>query len=156
MILHLHLSRALSKVGWAPGTTNYCKIYPINIWQNSTIATGVLNHIICQKPPPCLQSNNAHFTCHHLKMVSGCVQFSTAIVITAKGFLSTLLRFCSHSCSMSLQDNLKIKKPQHYQKIPHNGSEKSHTLFCYQARVDSDTFLLSLCSPIYFLVSRNN
>lgn len=110
MILHLHLSRALTKVSWAPGTTNSCK----NIWQNSTIATGILvisvtfNHITCQR------KKNHAWKCQHsfyLKMVSCCVQFSTAIVITAKGFLSTLLRFCSHSCPMSLQDNLKIKNP---------------------------------------------
>lgn len=56
---HLHLSRTLSKISWAPATTNYCKINPINIWQNSTIATGSLlisvtfNHIICQKSHAC-------------------------------------------------------------------------------------------------------
>lgn len=103
-----------SKISQALGTTIYCKINPINIWQNSTITTSslliyvTLNHVICQKEKSCLRSNNMHFTSHHLKMVSCCVQFSTAIIITAKGFLSTLLRFCSHSCSMSLQDNLKL------------------------------------------------
>lgn len=122
-------------------TTNYCKINPTNTWQNSPTATGSLlicitfNHIILPKKS-CLQSSNAHFTSPHLQMVSCCVQFSTAIVITAKGFLSSLLRFCSHSCSMSLQDNLKwkrkrnLKNPNHIlKKQTTKMDQRSYTLY---------------------------
>lgn len=156
MIPHLHISKTLSKISWAPGTTNYSKINPINIWQNSTIATGSLlicyfwPHNLTKKIMPA--SNNAHFTSHHLKMVSCCVQFSTAIVITAKGFLSTLLRFCSHSCSMSLQDNLKFKKKNKLKKNPQRIRKVTHFVLPPSQSWLWQVSFVSLCYAMYFLV----
>lgn len=140
MIPHLHLSRTLRKLSWAPPVTVKSIQKTFDRTASLQLALSIFitfNHIFPKKSY--LQSRNAHFTSHHLKMVSCCVQLSTAIIITAKGFLSSLLRFCSHSCSMSLQNNLKWKRKKILKTPtkPHTKitiTKMNQSLFCCQAR----------------------